>query len=78
MVQKFKERWQIQQNWQLLFPVLGVVILGYSAFKLSYVFIKDSHIAFNILLSAVIYFLLLKFVLFTFKKLENKWKVNAS
>ncbi|MCR8669136.1 hypothetical protein NO995_15730 [Aestuariibaculum sp. M13] len=76
MVQKFKERWQIQHNWQLLFPVLGVLILAYSAFKLSYIFIKESHIIFNILLSVVIYFLLIKFVLFTFKKLENKWKVN--
>ncbi|MBD0832657.1 DUF6787 family protein [Aestuariibaculum sediminum] len=72
----FKQRWQIQQNWQLVFPFLGVIILAYSAFKLSFIFIKEEHIIFNVLLSLVIYYLLLKFVLFTFKKLQNKWVVK--
>ena len=75
-MKKFKERWQIHHNWQLIFPLLGILVLGYSSFKLSLLFAKDSHIVYNILIGIVIYFLLLKLVLFLFKKLETKWKVT--
>ncbi|CAH8283748.1 hypothetical protein EV196_102594 [Mariniflexile fucanivorans] len=73
---KLKERWDIEQNWQLLFPALGITVLAYSSYKLSYLFLKEFNMAFNIFLSAVIFFLLLKFTLFIFNKLENKWEVN--
>ncbi len=75
-MEKLKAHWEIQHNWQFLFPILGIIVLAYSSFKLSFLFLQDYNIAFNILLTLVIYFALLKFVLFIFKKLENKWKVN--
>jgi hypothetical protein len=75
-VKKLKDHWDIKQNWQMLFPILGIVVLGYSAYKLSFVFLKDANIAFNVLLSFLIFFLLLKLTLFIFNKLENKWQVN--
>ncbi|MBU3822596.1 hypothetical protein KO566_11020 [Flavobacteriaceae bacterium XHP0103] len=75
-MKKFKERWQIQHNWQLLFPFLGMLALIYSSIKLSLVILNDAHKAFILLSSIIIYFLLLKFFLFLFKKLENKWKVT--
>jgi hypothetical protein len=75
-VNSFKERWQIQKNWQLIFPFLGIIALAYSAFKLSNLFLGNYNIVFTFLLSLVVYFLLLKCFLFLFKKLENKWKVN--
>lgn len=72
----FKERWEISNNWQLIIPFLGIAVLLYSSFKLSKVLLKNVHISFHLILSVVFYFLLLKFVLFLFKKLENRWKVN--
>tara|TARA_R110002050_G_scaffold74772_6_gene160251 strand:- start:17000 stop:17494 length:495 start_codon:yes stop_codon:yes gene_type:complete len=75
-VEKLKAHWEIQHNWQLLFPILGIAVLAYSSFKLSFIFLKDNNITFNTLLSVLIFIALLKFVLFIFRKLENKWKVN--
>jgi hypothetical protein len=75
-VKKFKKRWDIQNNWQLLFPFLGVIILAYSSYKLSLLFIKEVNIIFNLLISSILFYSLLKFTLFIFKKLEDKWKVK--
>jgi Family of unknown function (DUF6787) len=72
-MQKFKQRWEIQQNWQLIFPVLGILGLFYSSYKLSFVFYKSSNLFINILITIVLFFLLLKLILFLFKKLERKW-----
>ena len=76
MMEQFKARWQINKNWQLLFPILGVLILGYSAFKIAKALAKEWHLAFTIVLAILIYFALLKTTLFIFKKLENKWVVD--
>jgi Family of unknown function (DUF6787) len=75
-MQKFKQRWEIQKNWQLLFPVLGLLALIYSSYKLSFVFYKDSNLYINILITIILFFLLLKFILFLFKKLKNKWHLD--
>jgi len=72
-MQKFKQRWEIQQNWQLVFPVLGFFGLIYSSYKLSLIFSKNSNVYITILVTAILFFLLLKFTLFVFKKLEKKW-----
>lgn len=72
-MEKFKKHWEIQHNWQLLFPFFGIVILGYSAFKISSAILQDYNLVFNIISSLVIFFLLLKLTLFIFKKLEKKW-----
>lgn len=75
-MKKFKQTWEIQHNWQLIFPFLGVFGLGYSAFRLSYAFFKDLSLPFIIAISAVIFYVLLKITLFCFKKLENRWIVT--
>ncbi|MCF7569356.1 hypothetical protein L3X37_13460 [Sabulilitoribacter arenilitoris] len=75
-MKKFKEYWQIQKNWQLIFPFLGLVGLGYSSLKLSKIFINDENIVFSLLLSVILFFLLLKLILFIFRKLEKKWEVS--
>ena len=72
-MRKFKQRWEIQHNWQLVFPLLGILGLLYSAYKLSLLFYNDSNIYITIVITLVITFLLLKLTLFLFKKLENKW-----
>ena len=75
-MKKLKKHWEIKQNWQLLFPFLGFVVLAYSAYKLSFLLLKEVNIVFNVILSSILFYILLKFTLFIFKKLENKWKVN--
>ena len=72
-MQKFKQRWEIQQNWQLIFPLLGFLSLIYSAYKLSFLFYNDTNIYISLLVTSIITFLLLKLTLFLFKKLEKKW-----
>lgn len=75
-MEKFKKHWEIQQNWQLIFPLLGILILGYSAFKIANAFLSDYGLYIVIPVSLVLYFALLKFTLFLFKKLEKKWILN--
>lgn len=72
-MEKFKKHWEIQHNWQLLFPFFGLIILAYSAFKISNTLIEDRGIIVIIIASAVLFFTLLKLTLFLFKKLEKKW-----
>ncbi|MBO6880533.1 DUF6787 family protein [Winogradskyella sp.] len=72
-MEKFKKQWEIQHNWQLLFPFFGLLALGYSSFKLSNAFLKDYPIAFSIVATVPVFYSLLKLTLFIFKKLENKW-----
>lgn len=75
-MEKFKARWQITKNWQLLFPLLGILILAYSSYKIALAFTKEWHIVITIGLSIIVYFLLLRLTLFIFKKLEHKWVVD--
>lgn len=73
---KLKENWGISSNWQLIFPLLGILGLGYSSFRLSSLFLKEYNIIFNLFLSAIIFFVLLKLTLLIFSKLEKKWSVK--
>ena len=75
-MEKFKKHWEIQHNWQLLFPFFGITILGYSAFKITNAFIKAYGLTITLIVSVVVFFLLLKFILFLFKKLEKKWVLD--
>ena len=73
---KFKEHWQIKQNWQLIFPLMGILGLVYSSFRLVKIFTKEENFYLTVSLTLVLTYLLRKFCLFIFKKLENKWVVT--
>ena len=78
-MQKFKTRWEIQHNWQFLFPILGIILLSYSSYKIAGVFFDrhdPSNIPYLVILTIIFYFILLRFFLFCFKKLEKKWIVD--
>lgn len=72
-MENFKKNWQIQHNWQLLFPVLGILILAYCSYRLANVIVGNINLFLVIIASIVIFSLLLKLTLFFFKKLERKW-----
>lgn len=76
MMQKFKQRWEIQHNWQLVFPLLGILGLVWSAYKLSLLFVDLSPMYISLSMTLAITFVLLKLTLFLFKKLETKWILN--
>ena len=75
-METFKNKWEITKNWQLLFPVLGVITLFYSAYKIVNAFLKDFNVFFKIALATTLFYILLKIVLFLFKKLEKKWVLD--
>ena len=76
---KFKEKWEIKKNWQLLFPFLGVLALLYCSYRIASIFFDrtdTSKLFYLIVLSFILYFVFLKISLWLFKKLENRWIVK--
>ena len=72
-MEKFKKRWEIQHNWQLIFPFFGLLILAYSGFKISNAFLNEYGLVSTLIASIIIFLSLIRFTLFLFKKLEKKW-----
>jgi len=72
-MEKFKSNWEITKNWQLLFPILGLFGLGYSAYKLSNVIVGSYGLAVTIIFSAILFAILLKVTLWLFKVLAKRW-----
>jgi len=82
-MQKLKQRWEIQKNWQLIFPFLGVALTLFTSYAISKGFInvfglKGHSYEWIILIVSIpiLYYILVKFFLWCFKKVENKWKVD--
>jgi len=75
-MKKFKETWEIQHNWQLLFPALGIIGLLYSCFRLANLLPLSEILLIQFVYSIILFVLLLKITLWLFTKLENRWEVT--
>lgn len=75
-MKKFKILWEIQHNWQLIFPLLGIIGLFYSAYKISLAIFERPPIYITIISTLILSFILLKITLFIFKILEKKWNLT--
>lgn len=75
-MQKFKDRWEIQHNWQLLFPIIGILGLLYAGFLISNILTSSLPIYVTLLVTLIFAYLFLKITLFFFKKLQEKWIVT--
>ncbi|NAY91041.1 prolipoprotein diacylglyceryl transferase [Muricauda sp. JGD-17] len=82
-MEKIKKRWEIAKNWQLLYPFLGFAATMYTAYLvarrlLHYFELNNTwhEWVFTLGVSLVLYFVLVRFFIWCFKKLENKWKVT--
>lgn len=74
-MKKFKEIWEISRNWQLLYPLLGLVGLLYSAYKISLAIFKV-NLLINVVATIFLFYVLIKVSVFTLKKLEKRWEVS--
>ena len=75
-MEDFKKRWEITKNWQLFFPLVGLLGLFYSSYKIVSVLKSELHVALKLTISILITSILLKLTLLIFKKLEKKWVVK--
>lgn len=75
-MKKFKEKWEIQENWQLIFPFFGLLALIYSSYKIVDAFLSFLSIWIVFLATVLLSYILFKFTLFLFKKLEKKWVLD--
>ena len=76
-MKEFKSRWEITKNWQLLYPFIGLIVLGYSAFKISNAIVSQYGYFILAIVAIVLFFILFQFTMFLFRKLEKKWILNA-
>lgn len=75
-MKEFKKRWEIQENWQLIFPLIGMILLSYFAFKLAVILTSNFPTGATVVTAIGLSFLLLKGCLVLFQKLEKKWRVT--
>ncbi|MGX1930344.1 DUF6787 family protein [Flagellimonas sp. 2504JD4-2] len=82
-MEKIKTRWDISKNWQLFFPIFGVALVMLTAYviarRLLHLFDLNNTTAewvFTLGVGAILYFLMIRFFLWCFKKLANKWPVE--
>lgn len=78
-MQKIKERWDIKQNWQLVFPILGIIALllsGYALAKIVLSKFSSPNLILLLFLTLIIAYGILNVTLKLFKRLAVKWEVT--
>jgi len=82
-MEKLKKRWDIVENWQLLFPFLGMTLTICSAYlfarRLLHLFELNNtpfEWALTIVFTSIFSIILFRFFIWCFKKLEGKWPVT--
>lgn len=74
-METLKNNWQISKNWQLLFPVIGIMGCLYTGFKIASNIIDTSLWA-SIVFGLALGLGIVKLCLFFIAKLESKWIVK--
>ena len=75
-IKALKSRWEIRKNWQLLYPVIGILSSFCMGFKFSAKFLDVSHWLFW-LVGFASGFGFMKLCVFCIEKLESRWIVDA-
>tara|TARA_B100001146_G_scaffold225155_1_gene247041 strand:+ start:39418 stop:39954 length:537 start_codon:yes stop_codon:yes gene_type:complete len=81
-VKKFKENWEITQNWQLIYPVLGVLLtFGFALLIASRFdgFLESKpmqQFIFTGIASLILTYVFIAVSLFCFRKLKNRWDLQ--
>ena len=72
----FKAKWQIDNNWQLIAPLIGVMLSFFSGYRIACKLIKSVYLILLSIATLVSSILIIKLCVFVINKLENKWIVN--
>ncbi|WP_422861255.1 DUF6787 family protein [Flagellimonas sp. W118] len=82
-MEKIRTRWDITKNWQLFFPIFGVVLVLLTSYtiarRLLHIFDLNNTVLewlFITVVMVILYFIMVRFFLWCFKKLTNKWPVE--
>ncbi len=78
-MQKIKDRWDIKQNWQLVFPVLGIFALLFSGYALAKVILSkfsSPNLILLVFLTLIVAYGILNVTLKLFKHLAIRWEVT--
>ena len=78
-MQKLKEKWEIKENWQLIYPLLGIVALFVSGYVLAKFIISkfsSENLILELFLTFIIAYVILNITLRLFKKLSVRWEVK--
>jgi len=74
-MEDFKKQWEITKNWQLIFPLTGLISSIYLGIKLSFKILSQNFIL-ELFIGILIGIIIVKLCLFFINKLEKKWIVN--
>lgn len=75
----FKNRWEIQKDWQLIYPLLGIIGLLLSGYVLAKAILKSfspDNAILLVFLTLILAYGILNITLKLFKKLTTKWDVS--
>jgi ABC-type enterochelin transport system permease subunit len=78
-MQKIKDRWDIKQNWQLVFPILGIFTLLFSGYALAKIILSkfsSPNLILLLFLTLILAYGILNVTLKLFKRLAIKWEVT--
>lgn len=82
-MEKLKKRWEISKNWQLLYPILGALLVMLTSYTITRRFLHLFGLnntvwewIFTSVVSLGLYLVMVRFFHWCFKKLENRWKVT--
>lgn len=82
-MKNFKRKWEISHNWQLIYPILGVLLaFGFGlliAWRIGQgLFVKNAFaVPLIIVLSLLFTYIIIKISLYCFRRLHTKWEVQA-
>ena len=76
LINTFKSNWEITKNWQLLYPLFGIIGSCYMGLKFSPK-VLENPCWLSALIGLAMGLIFMQFCVFCIKKLENKWVVDA-
>jgi hypothetical protein len=74
-MEDFKKQWEITKNWQLIFPLTGLILSIFFGTKLSFKILNQNFIL-ETIIGILIGTSIVKLCIFFINKLEKKWIVN--
>ena len=72
----FKAKWQIDNNWQLIAPLTGVLLSFFSGYRIAYRLLESEHLILLVITTLISSIVIIKLSVFVINKLENKWVVK--